>query len=273
MAIVPPQRSAQYAARSCPPGVCGDSGHLTARQGREHEWMFASEEGQAQVAASCRSRRTILVSMRRGQQYGGIAALKVRLLRSCCGGCDVCSGLGLRVNLTSTLTRTRTGTRTKPGPDHDLNPDPNPNPYPVLRCSENGTVRRPPCGNHAAPAGGATVTSTCTTAVRPVVFEPQAELSPLVLPLAPLASRVAPETIPFQSLAEGAGSRTLVAQVPGPPTPRSALRSVCVVACMCPRCTLQQELMLRKQSTDCAMASARHRSRTSCCSQKPEAQR
>ncbi len=44
-------------------------------------------------------------------------------------------------------------------------------------------------------------------------LDPQAELSPLVLALAPLAARVAPETIPFQTLAEGAGSRTLVAQV------------------------------------------------------------
>ena len=35
-----------------------------------------------------------------------------------------------------------------------------------------------------------------------------------MLPLAPLSSRVAPETIPFQSLAEGAGRRNLVAQVP-----------------------------------------------------------
>ena len=38
--------------------------------------MFASAEGQAQVAASCRSRRTVLVSMRRGQQYGDVDALK-----------------------------------------------------------------------------------------------------------------------------------------------------------------------------------------------------
>ncbi len=35
-----------------------------------------------------------------------------------------------------------------------------------------------------------------------------------MLPLAPLASRAAPHTIPFQTLAEGAGSRTLIAQVP-----------------------------------------------------------
>ena len=55
---------------SSPPGVA-------SAQGREHEWMFASEEGRAQVAASCRSRRTILISMRRGQQYGDLDALKV----------------------------------------------------------------------------------------------------------------------------------------------------------------------------------------------------
>ena len=55
------------------------SSRRTNLQGREHEWMFASEEGQAQVAASCRSRRAILVSMRRGQQYGDISALK-----ACC---------------------------------------------------------------------------------------------------------------------------------------------------------------------------------------------
>ena len=53
-----------------------------ALQGREHEWMFASEEGQAQVAASCRSCRTVLVSMRRGQRYGNIDALKVCSQRS-----------------------------------------------------------------------------------------------------------------------------------------------------------------------------------------------
>jgi hypothetical protein len=54
-------------------------------QGREHEWMFASEEGRGQVAASCRSRRTILVSMRRSQQYGDVEVLKVcALSQGCC---------------------------------------------------------------------------------------------------------------------------------------------------------------------------------------------
>ena len=49
-----------------------------------------------------------------------------------------------------------------------------------------------------------------------VHLAPQAELSPLVLPLAPLASRAAPHNIPFQTLAEGTGSRTLITQVTRP---------------------------------------------------------
>lgn len=79
--------------------------------------MFAAEEGQWQVAESCRSQRVVIISLRRGEAYSCLNDIK-------------------------------------------------------------------------------------------------AELSPAVLQLAPLASRTAPRSIPFQSLAEGAGHRTLVAQVP-----------------------------------------------------------
>ncbi len=46
-------------------------------QGREHEWLFASEEGQKQVAAGCASRRVIIVSLGRSQHFGDLAALQV----------------------------------------------------------------------------------------------------------------------------------------------------------------------------------------------------
>ena len=48
-------------------------------QGREQEWMFGAEEGQWQVAASCRSQRVVLVSLRRGLAYGDLDAIKAEL--------------------------------------------------------------------------------------------------------------------------------------------------------------------------------------------------
>jgi hypothetical protein len=57
----------------------GFSGGYDAAQGREHEWLFASEEGQRQLAGACASRRVVVVAMARGQQYGDLAALQVGL--------------------------------------------------------------------------------------------------------------------------------------------------------------------------------------------------
>jgi len=90
--------SAQAAASTC--SVAGSA------QGREHEWMFASEEGQAQVAASCRSRRTVLVSMRRGQQYGDVDALKAcsQPFENLCFGAER-SWASFRLPLTARLRR------------------------------------------------------------------------------------------------------------------------------------------------------------------------
>lgn len=99
--------AAARAAREC--------GVFIVPQGREHEWLFASEEGQRQLAAGCASRRVIIVSLARGQQYGDLAAL-------------------------------------------------------------------------------------------------QAELSPLVLPLAPAVSRALPKSVPFMTAGEGIGRRTTVAE-------------------------------------------------------------
>ncbi len=44
-------------------------------QGREHDWLFGSEEGQWQVAEQCRAARLILLSLNRGHHF---ASLKVR---------------------------------------------------------------------------------------------------------------------------------------------------------------------------------------------------
>lgn len=57
------------------PGV--EPSPMPCVQGREHEWLFASEEGQRQLAAGCASRRVIIVSLARGQQCGDLAALQV----------------------------------------------------------------------------------------------------------------------------------------------------------------------------------------------------
>ena len=48
-------------------------------QGREHEWMFRAEEGQWQVAESCRAQRVIIISLRRGEVYGDMNAIKAEL--------------------------------------------------------------------------------------------------------------------------------------------------------------------------------------------------
>lgn len=48
-------------------------------QGRESEWLFASEEGQWQVAGQCRSSRVILTAMGRGHQFSTSAAVQQEL--------------------------------------------------------------------------------------------------------------------------------------------------------------------------------------------------
>ena len=50
-----------------------------ALQGRESEWLFASEEGQWQVAGQCGCRRVILVSLSRGHTFGPTAAVQAEL--------------------------------------------------------------------------------------------------------------------------------------------------------------------------------------------------
>lgn len=48
-------------------------------QGREHEWLFASVEGQWAVAADCKSKRTVLVILNRGHTFKGTAAVNREL--------------------------------------------------------------------------------------------------------------------------------------------------------------------------------------------------
>lgn len=48
-------------------------------QGREHEWLFSSPEGQQQLAAGCASRRVVIVSLGRGHTFPPMAKLKVPL--------------------------------------------------------------------------------------------------------------------------------------------------------------------------------------------------
>lgn len=48
-------------------------------QGREHEWLFASPEGQVQVAQGCSARRVIIVSFSRGHDYGSLKAVQTEL--------------------------------------------------------------------------------------------------------------------------------------------------------------------------------------------------
>lgn len=48
-------------------------------QGREHEWLFATAEGQWAVAADCMSKRVILVVLNRGHTFKGTAAVNKEL--------------------------------------------------------------------------------------------------------------------------------------------------------------------------------------------------
>ena len=48
-------------------------------QGREHEWLFASPEGQRQVAQGCSARRVIVVSLNRGHTFGSLKAVQAEL--------------------------------------------------------------------------------------------------------------------------------------------------------------------------------------------------
>lgn len=52
---------------------------LNLLQGREHEWLFASSEGQMQVAQGCSARRVVIVSFNRGHQYGSLKAVQAEL--------------------------------------------------------------------------------------------------------------------------------------------------------------------------------------------------
>lgn len=44
-------------------------------QGREQEWLFATEEGRWQVAAECLSKRVIFVILNRGHAFKGTQAV------------------------------------------------------------------------------------------------------------------------------------------------------------------------------------------------------
>ncbi|KAK9806887.1 hypothetical protein WJX72_006435 [[Myrmecia] bisecta] len=48
-------------------------------QGREHEWMFSSEEGHRQIAVSCLSRRVIIVSLNRGHSFASMQSVQSAL--------------------------------------------------------------------------------------------------------------------------------------------------------------------------------------------------
>ncbi len=48
-------------------------------QGREQEWLFASEEGRWQVAGECLSRRVIFVTLNRGHTFKGVQAVNKEL--------------------------------------------------------------------------------------------------------------------------------------------------------------------------------------------------
>ncbi|DBB16766.1 TPA: hypothetical protein ACH3X3_015005 [Trebouxia sp. C0006] len=48
-------------------------------QGREHEWLFSSPEGQGQVAQGCSAKRVVLVSLNRGHTFGGMKAVQGEL--------------------------------------------------------------------------------------------------------------------------------------------------------------------------------------------------
>lgn len=48
-------------------------------QGREHEWLFASREGQWQVALGCSAKRVIVVSLTRGHTFDSLKAVQSEL--------------------------------------------------------------------------------------------------------------------------------------------------------------------------------------------------
>ena len=48
-------------------------------QGREHEWLFANEEGQQQLAANCSAQRLVIVCLGRGHVFGTSAAVQAEL--------------------------------------------------------------------------------------------------------------------------------------------------------------------------------------------------
>ncbi|KAA6429889.1 MAG: hypothetical protein FRX49_00321, partial [Trebouxia sp. A1-2] len=48
-------------------------------QGREHEWLFSSPEGQGQVAQGCSAKRVVLVSLNRGHTFGSMKAVQGEL--------------------------------------------------------------------------------------------------------------------------------------------------------------------------------------------------
>ena len=48
-------------------------------QGREHEWLFASPEGQGQVAQGCSAKRVIVVSLNRGHIFASLKAVQAEL--------------------------------------------------------------------------------------------------------------------------------------------------------------------------------------------------
>ncbi len=64
-------------------------------QGREHEWLFSSAEGQQQLAAGCASRRVVVVSLGRGHTFPPLPALQVPI-RSPVSGMGACAGTHTR---------------------------------------------------------------------------------------------------------------------------------------------------------------------------------
>lgn len=48
-------------------------------QGREREWLFASPEGQWQVAQGCSAKRVIVVSLNRGHIFDSLEAVQNEL--------------------------------------------------------------------------------------------------------------------------------------------------------------------------------------------------
>ena len=48
-------------------------------QGREHEWLFSDREGQVELLAGCGVERLVVVSLLRGQAYGGMEDIQAEL--------------------------------------------------------------------------------------------------------------------------------------------------------------------------------------------------